>query len=227
MRTTYFVVASIFCFQYAGAFTFNLPEKKNPSSSKRHMFFANEMSDDSSSKDKNSVAEDELTKNDSTTTTQSVEDKSPGVSVELVTSDNEKFLNAVGSFLVDNFWLQSEHHKIASSEISAEARMSLVIEQCADLSEKYGERLGLRLLNCCAFGAVNPETKDLIGVATLKETILINDDVLEAEKAEIIAKNAVAGLGPKQRREYKGASIGTSAAFPLPPCRLFTNSLMC
>jgi len=34
---------------------------------------------------------------------------------------------------------------------------------------------------------------------------------LESEKAEEIAKNAVASLGPKQRREYKSASISKIA----------------
>lgn len=132
--------------------------------------------------------------------------------VQLVISDNEGFLNAAGSFLVDSFWLGSDHHMLKEGvEMSVDARMNLIIEQAADLQEKYGERMGRRLANACVIGALDEETKELIGLATLKETLLINNDILESEKAEAVAKNAVAALGPKQRREYKSASIARIA----------------
>ncbi|KAG7350901.1 acetyltransferase GNAT domain containing protein [Nitzschia inconspicua] len=132
--------------------------------------------------------------------------------VELVVADSERFLNAVGSFLVDSFWLSSDHHQLGNdTDITNEARMQLVIEQCADLQEKYGERMGKRLSKTSVVGALDKETKELIGVVTLKETILINSDVLDPEKAELIAQNAVASLGPKQRREYKNAPLRTIA----------------
>jgi ribosomal protein S18 acetylase RimI-like enzyme len=137
--------------------------------------------------------------------------------VELVASDNEGFLNMAGAFLVDSFWLNSQHHQLGDEDISADARIGLIVEQCADLQEKYGERMGKRLMNACVFGALDPETKDMLGVATLKATLLIKDDILDAEKAEVIAKNAVASLGPKQRRLYKDASIETIATELLSP----------
>jgi ribosomal protein S18 acetylase RimI-like enzyme len=142
-------------------------------------------------------------------------EKSP-VAVDLVSSEDERFINMVGSFLVDNFWLNSQHHK-TEGDISDEARMNLVVEQCSDLQEKYGERMGKRLTNSCIIGALSPDSKEMVGVATIKTTLLINGDVLEAEKAEAIAKNAVASLGPKQRREYKDSSINTIAAELLSP----------
>lgn len=135
-----------------------------------------------------------------------VEDSLPPV--QLVISDSEGFLNAVGSFLVDSFWLGSDHHMLKDDvEMTPDARMNLIIEQAADLQEKYGERMGRRLANACVVGALDEETKELVGVATVKETLMINNDVVESEKAEAIAKNAVAALGPKQRREYKNAPI--------------------
>jgi len=135
-----------------------------------------------------------------------LEDAPPAV--QLVISDSDGFLNAAGSFLVDSFWLGSDHHMLKEDvEMTADSRMNLIIEQSADLQEKYGEIMGRRLANACVVGALDPETKELIGLATLKETLLINNEVLESEKAEAIAKNAVAALGPKQRREYKSASI--------------------
>merc|ERR1712194_432439 len=76
---------------------------------------------------------------------------------------------------------------------------------------------GRRLANACVIGALDEETKELIGLATLKETLMINNDVVESEKAEVIAKNAVAALGPKQRREYKNAPISKIAEELLSP----------
>jgi len=138
--------------------------------------------------------------------------------VQLVVSDSEGFLNAAGSFLVDSFWLGSDHHMLKEDEaMSPDARMNLIIEQAADLQEKYGETMGRRLANACVIGALDEETKELIGLATLKETLLINNDVVESEKAEAIAKNAVASLGPKQRREYKNVPISRIAKELLSP----------
>jgi len=145
-----------------------------------------------------------------------VEDVPPAV--QLVISDSEGFLNAVGSFLVDSFWLGSDHHMLKEDvEMTPDARMNLIIEQAADLQEKYGERMGRRLANACVVGALDEETKELVGVATLKETLMINNNAVESEQAEAIAKNAVAGLGPKQRREYKNAPISKIAEELLSP----------
>lgn len=137
----------------------------------------------------------------------------PPVAVDLVASENENFLNTVGSFLVDAFWLNSEHHQLVdTSTISPEARMDLIVEQCGDLQEKYGETIGKRLFNACAFAALDRESKQILGAATLKESLLMNGHILEPEKAEALAKSAVASLGPKQRRFYKDASISTIAS---------------
>jgi hypothetical protein len=138
--------------------------------------------------------------------------------VDLVASDNENFLNMVGTFLVDAFWLHSEHHQLGDvSSISPQARMNLIVEQCGDLQEKYGETLGKRLFDACAFAALDQNSKQILGAATLKESMLQNGQILEPEKAEILAKNAVASLGPKQRRLYKDASIATIATELMSP----------
>ncbi|VEU40453.1 unnamed protein product [Pseudo-nitzschia multistriata] len=142
----------------------------------------------------------------------------PPLPVQLVISDSEGFLNAAGAFLVDSFWLGSDHHKLKKDvEMSTDARMNLIIEQAADLQEKYGERMGRRSAKACVVGALDEETKELVGLATLKETLMMNTEILEPEKAEAIAKNAVAALGPKQRREYKNAPIAKIAEELLSP----------
>ena len=149
-------------------------------------------------------------------TTETKAEEKIKVPLDIVSSDNERFINMAGSFLVDNFWLNSRHHNI-KREITSEMRMSLVVEQCADLQEKYGEILGKRLLKSCVMGALEPETKEMVGVVTLKETVLVEEEVLESERAEVISKNAIAALGPKQRREYKDASIDKIATELLSP----------
>jgi ribosomal protein S18 acetylase RimI-like enzyme len=142
----------------------------------------------------------------------------PPPPIELVASDNENFLNMVGGFLVDSFWLNSEHHKIGdTSKMTPDAKMSLIVEQCADLQEKFGEKMGKRLFDSCVFGALDTESKKLLGVGTIQASLLMGGEILETEKAEVIAKNAVASLGPKQRRLYKDASISTIATELLSP----------
>ena len=168
--------------------------------SKLGMFFADELPD----------------KKTSPPTETKTEEKIEVPQVDIVSSDNERFINMAGSFLVDNFWLSSRHHNI-KGEITREMRMSLIVEQCADLQEKYGEILGKRLLKSCVLGALEKETKEMVGVVTLRGSLLINDEVLESERAEVIAKNAISSLGPKQRREYKDASMSTIATELLSP----------
>ena len=179
--------------------------------SRLNMFFAEEAVSEDGTDDSSSPS-------DSKSSTDLMVEENTTPPVQLVISDSEGFLNAAGSFLVDSFWLGSDHHMLKEDvEMTADARMNLIIEQASDLQEKYGERMGKRLANACVVGALDEETKELIGVATLKETLMINNEVLEPEKSEAIAKNAVAALGPKQRREYKSASIAKIAEDLLSP----------
>jgi hypothetical protein len=124
--------------------------------------------------------------------------------VDLVSSEAEGFLNMAGSFLVDAFWLNSAHHQLgANVAISDKARTNLIIEQCADLQDKYGAIMGKRLLNCAVVGALDRESKEMLGVVTVKISILEKDQVLESERAEAVLKDAVASLGPKERRTVR------------------------
>ena len=175
------------------------------------MFFAEEVPSPTSSESK---------QQESTATKSTSDDEADFTppSVELIMSDSEGFLNAAGAFLVDSFWLSSDHHQLGDNvDISSDSRMNLVIEQCADLQEKYGERMGKRLAKASVIAALDEETKEMIGLATLKETLLVNNNVVESEKAELIAKNAVASLGPKDRRQYKDAPISVIATELLSP----------
>lgn len=197
----------------SGVLSFGTPKYMGVSrqdvTSRLSMFFAEE------SKPEDETAPPSLSSNKANTDVM-VENLAPAV--QLVISDSEGFLNAAGSFLVDSFWLGSDHHMLKDDvEMTPDARMNLIIEQAADLQEKYGERMGRRAANACVVGALDEETKELVGLATLKETLMINNDVVESETAEAIVKNAVAALGPKQRREYKNAPIAKIAEELLSP----------
>jgi hypothetical protein len=138
--------------------------------------------------------------------------------VDLVSSEAEGFLNMAGSFLVDAFWLNSAHHQLGENvAISDKARSNLIIEQCADLQDKYGAIMGKRLLNCAVVGALDRETRAMLGVVTVKISILDKDQVLESERAQALLKNAVATLGPKERRLYKDAKPSKIAKELLSP----------
>jgi hypothetical protein len=62
----------------------------------------------------------------------------------------------------------------------------------------------LLFVPCCAVvGALDRESKEMLGVVTVKISILEKDQVLESERAEAVLKNAVASLGPKERRTVR------------------------
>ena len=179
------------CSSFTGIQTKNVysPRAVMETSSRLHMFFAEEQA----SEEVSSPAEESSTV------------ASP---VTIVSSEAEGFLNMAGSFLVDAFWLNSAHHQLGENvAISDKARTNLVIEQCADLQDKYGATMGKRLLNCAVVGALDQDTKEMLGVVTVKISILEKDQVLESERAQALLKNAVASLGPKERRTVRSFSL--------------------
>ena len=178
--------------------------KRRVAASRLNMFFANQQEEQPKQEEPATVAATEPPSSTST----------PKIDVQLVSTDDENFLNMVGFFLVDAFWLNSEHHQIGASaaeDISDDAKTNLCIEQASDLNDKYGEILGTRLLDSCVVAAFDKATNQIAGVVTFKVTLLNQElnKVVESEKAEVVLKNAVASLGPKQRRQYKNANVKT------------------
>jgi hypothetical protein len=85
--------------------------------------------------------------------------------------------------------------------------------------DKYGERLGKRLLDSCLLTALDENSSEILGVVGI-EMCLLNkavDEIIIAEKGETLLKNAVSSLGPKQRREYKDSSAQDLATELLSP----------
>ncbi|KAL9185338.1 hypothetical protein ACHAXT_003115 [Thalassiosira profunda] len=152
-----------------------------------------------------------------------VENSEPGPSsISIAPLDgSEASIQQAAEFLVDSFWLGSPQQLVvsASSDVSEAARSSLVSTQAQDLNGKYGERMGKRKLDALILAATD-EGGDgaFAGLVTLEVRLLDRrSDILSADASEFKLTQAVAALGPKQRREYKDASVIDIANALLPP----------
>lgn len=127
---------------------------------------------------------------------------------------SEGSIQRTASFMIDSFWLQSPNR------LSYDAKTSLVKVQANDLMNKYGERLGKRKLDAVILQAVHDTTSDMmLGLVTVEVRLLdsISKAILNADRSELMLTNAISSLGPKQRREYKDASVMDVANSLLPP----------
>eukprot|EP00568_Trieres_chinensis_P009348 CAMPEP_0183294606 /NCGR_PEP_ID=MMETSP0160_2-20130417/2879_1 /TAXON_ID=2839 ORGANISM="Odontella Sinensis, Strain Grunow 1884" /NCGR_SAMPLE_ID=MMETSP0160_2 /ASSEMBLY_ACC=CAM_ASM_000250 /LENGTH=290 /DNA_ID=CAMNT_0025455957 /DNA_START=35 /DNA_END=907 /DNA_ORIENTATION=+ len=142
---------------------------------------------------------------------------------QIVTSgDDPASIKAAASFMVDSFWLKSPQNLIqggeGSQEVSDTARSALIQQQEEDLTDKYGERMGKRLLESCLLIASN-ENGDMAGLVGIEARLLdvSTEEILTAEASESKLKGAIASLGPKQRRQYKDSPAAELVAELLPP----------
>ena len=136
-----------------------------------------------------------------------------------VLSGNEQTIENAAKFMVDAFWLQSPQRLIQDdtgiSELSDMAKSSLVKIQAEDLESKYGDRIGKRKLDALIIAALESENNDsgssspsILGMVTLEVRLMDRqEDFLSVEASERLITQAVASLGPKQRREFKDASV--------------------
>ena len=130
-------------------------------------------------------------------------------------------------FMVDAFWLQSPQQLVEGGKISTisdATKSSLTNIQAEDLLSKYGERMGKRKLDAlivvASDGSSNTRTlsaDDILGLVTIEVRLLNSNDLLSADESEFRLTQAVSSLGPKQRREYKDASVLDIARELLPP----------
>lgn len=135
-------------------------------------------------------------------------------------SGDSASLREAAEFMADSFWLQSPQDLVVNDDdptgISDGALSSLIAKQEDDLTRKYGEIMGARRLRSCLIAAADGEGRlGLVGV----ETVLLDRDtggLLAAERSEAMLKNAVASLGPKQRRQYKDSTASELVETLLP-----------
>jgi GNAT superfamily N-acetyltransferase len=134
---------------------------------------------------------------------------------------DEASIQLVSDLMIDAFWLNSPQKRVVDDQapVSDAIRSKLVNVQHSDLMDKYGERLGKRVLASSLFLAFDQESNDVLGAACIDVCLLdtTTEQIIPGERSEAMLKNAVASLGPKQRREYKDSSVEEIAAALLPP----------
>ena len=141
---------------------------------------------------------------------------------------SEASVISAAKFMIDSFWLQSPQQLVEGggdpSTISDATKSSLTNIQADDLLSKYGERMGKRKLDALIVVASDGNSdatllteEDILGLVTIEVRLLNSNDLLSADESEFRLTQAVASLGPKQRREYKDASVLDIARELLPP----------
>jgi len=123
-------------------------------------------------------------------------------------------LEIASNFMVNAFWLNSPQGLVTS--FSPGDLQALVSEQLNDLQDKYGERMGRRSLDTRLLQATNDNK--LVGIVGVEVSLLDKNlgDIIPATQSEELLKNAVASLGPKQRRQYMKSSAREIAMELLP-----------
>lgn len=105
-------------------------------------------------------------------------------------------------FMVDNFWLSSPWMEVDTNV----DREKLAAEQNLDLTNVFGERMGKRLVDASLFTA-RDDSQALLGMVCCEARLWNGEALATGLQTEEMVKNAVSSVGPKQRRQYKDASV--------------------
>ena len=138
-----------------------------------------------------------------------------------IDSGDAPSIRMASTFMVENFWLASPQNLVVSgkdaSSISDGALSTLIDSVAEDLTETYGERMGRRTLEAKLLTA--SDVDGLLGLVGMESRLFDKTkmNILTSEKSEFMLKNAVASLGPKQRRQYKDSTAAELVNELLPP----------
>jgi ribosomal protein S18 acetylase RimI-like enzyme len=141
-------------------------------------------------------------------------------SYELYENADSAVIDAAAEFLVEHFWLQTPRHWTdpTATNVIVPNRSALVREQADDLMSKYGERLGSSSRRLLKAGLIwirdttttttEKEGGPPLGLVALAEVLMNVDDgsIMTPEASVERLQNAVASLGPKQRRAFLKAT---------------------
>jgi len=127
--------------------------------------------------------------------------------------DDPSSIAKVSSFMMDSFWTPLSQIDDPNGDYSTSSASYTSLTQVVkeDLDSRYGEIMGKRQLNSCLLGAFVETEEDggLVGMVGVDVTLVDSSESIlyTREDAETKLRNTVAALGPKQRREYKNASV--------------------
>lgn len=145
--------------------------------------------------------------------------------IHVLTDCDDETIQEVATFLIDAYWLSTPRlwtDVNVSCDIPAQA--TILQKEAADyLRTQYGERMGKRLLRTCIIAAegntaLDSDSSDtsIAGLLCMHELIWDNDNILPDDESEAMLRNAVAAIGPKDRRLYKDATAIDIATKLLP-----------
>lgn len=131
-------------------------------------------------------------------------------------------INMATKRMIDSFWFQPaqilNYNNEDVSNISNSIAATLTNLQKEEFQEKFGERMGKRLLNTCIIGAKDSNS-NLLGMVCIEVGLYNKNEntILKSSDAESLLKNAVASLKPSERRTYKNSSVSEITKELLPP----------
>ena len=107
-------------------------------------------------------------------------DNAAGYSLQVMDRDENSIAKAA-TFMMDAFWLQPSQIFCETSDetsgdaaISSESRAKVEESQRDDLREKYGERMGKRILNSCIISANDEENmSDILGMVCIEGMFIV------------------------------------------------------
>ena len=145
---------------------------------------------------------------------------SNSINIEPFTED-EASMTKASKFMLESFWIplsQQEPEQQPSGNASTKLTQSIREE----FISRYGEIMGRRKLKSCLLSAYEIDddgAEELVGIIGMDMTLIDVMDQIQytRNEAEKTLTNAVASLGPKQRREYKDSSVTEIVTELLPP----------
>mmetsp|Transcript_10204 Transcript_10204/g.22639 ORF Transcript_10204/g.22639 Transcript_10204/m.22639 type:complete len:310 (-) Transcript_10204:93-1022(-) len=131
--------------------------------------------------------------------------------VVLKSCDDEVSMSLGASLMLDSFWLPQVAQATEEGTLSDGSRTKLLEEQRSDLSGRYGERMGKRLMPSTLLLATSPDSDrtEPVGMVGIEAVLWDREgrEVLLNAASEGILKSALSSLGPKQRRALKDANL--------------------
>lgn len=119
---------------------------------------------------------------------------------------DEQSISRASKFMLESFWIP--HEATTTTPTTQSLNFEWAVKD--DLMQRYGETMGgkrafdSRLL----FATAQDDSSSIVGMVGIDVTLLCKEQKILYKRldAENKLKDAMASLGPKQRRQYKGSS---------------------
>jgi len=137
------------------------------------------------------------------------------VSISQMDNTKPDSIQIASEFMTDNFWLPDEENKRSNKNYG-----TIATSVYDDLLDRYGERMKKQKLESCIIQANTIENpSELAGLVGLDVAIIHSEKnvIFNREKSDVFLTNAVASLGPKERKRYMRSSAQKIASKLLPP----------